>query len=311
MFQQLNAMNQLKELKSVQAQMGQRDQQRLGAAKTQYTQAQELLKAYNRSLDKQTLRQCMLLLTECIRASRSYPEPYILLSYIYQALGMTQLALKYLRVAEHLQPGHATVAKIRQAILEGFQAPIVKRSKPGGSAFQLLDLEELDYDALYDEVDESIAREVRVAMDIQIPVRPQASKELIAELEAHQQSLLQTLELLNSQLEVIEQEIDCNPLRSRLRLIESRWRQIVSMQELCRDFLGMKGTLLSLLTDVQMELFEAQPAEQKLESFLDQCDAIADKLDHFSEKGFQLAELQQDYDLLTEAITQLQDRLDA
>lgn len=308
---QLNPLGQLKDLKSAQSQVSQRDTQRQGAARTQYDQATELLKVYNRTLDKQTLRQCMLLLTECIRTSRSFPEPYILLGYVYHALRLPQLALKYLRVAEHLQRDNPTLIKLKQAILEGHQAPVVSRRKPGGSAFELLDLENVDHDALYDELESLIAREVQTAMDIPVPVRPTASKDVIAELTGYQGSLEQVLELVNTQLEIVEEEIDCAPLRSRLRLIESRWRQLTTLIEQCRNALELQRALLTAMSDIQIELFEPAPSEARLETFLDLCDAFADKIDEIDSKGLNISALKADYEALAEGINQLQDRLDS
>ncbi len=307
---QNNSFGQLKDLKTAQGQISQRDTQRQGAARTQYQQAEELLKAYNRNLDKQTLRQCMLLLTECIRTSRSFPEPYILLAYIYHALQMPQLAMKYLRVAEHLQRNHPTVIKLKQAILDGFQAPVVARRKSSSSGFQLHALEEVDYDDLYDELESLIAKEVQAAMNLPIPVRPEASKDLIQELKQHQDALEQTLDLVNGQLEIVEQEIDCAPLRSRLRLVESRWRQLATLSEQAQTGLELQRAIMTAMSDVQIEMFEPSPSEARLESFLDQCDAFADQIDMIESKGLGIVALKQDYEALVEGITQLQDRLD-
>ncbi|PKL76148.1 MAG: hypothetical protein CVV27_11765 [Candidatus Melainabacteria bacterium HGW-Melainabacteria-1] len=307
---QLKQLNQLGDLKEAQSILQQRDSQRYGAAQTLYTQAQDLLGAYNRSLDTQTLRQCMLVLTECIRASRSYPEPYLLLAYIYHALRLPQLALRYLRVVSHLQSDHPLLLKLQQAITDGYEAPLVQR-KSSSSGFALLDLEEVDYDALYDEVDAHIAREIRTVMDIPLPVRPQGSEELIADLQSWRVGIEQTLELLGSQLEVIEQEIDCGPLRSKLRLIENRWRQLTAMEEHSRQFLNLRQAMFFELALVQAEADQDHPSEQQLEGFLDHCDAWADQLDTLSSRGLDISELESEYARLVEAVTQLQERLDS
>ncbi|MEZ0372253.1 MAG: hypothetical protein ACAI44_24405 [Candidatus Sericytochromatia bacterium] len=314
MLKQLHQLSQLKDLDSTQAQLQQRDSQRHSAAQTLYAQAQDLLRTYNHSLDKQTLKQCMLVLTECIRASRSYPEPYLLLSYIYLALRLPQLALRYLRVVDHLQPKHPLLPKLKQAISEGFQAPVVRRMNPRGSrddGFALLDLESVDYDALYDEVDAQIAREIEATMNIPMPVRPTASEALIAELQGYRTNLEQNLNLISGQLDVLDQEIDCARLRSKVRLIETRWRQLLAMEEHSRQFLELGQRLRSAQADVWVEMAADEPSEASLERFLDQCDAFADLLDELSGKGLDISELEGEYSLLTDNITQLQERLDS
>lgn len=308
---QLGQLSQLKDLTSAKNQIQQRDQQRQGAAQTLYAQAQELLKTYNRTQDKQTLKQCMLLLTECIRASRSYAEPYILLAFIYQALGLPQLALKYLRVADHLKTDNPLLAKVKEAVATGYKAPVVPIGKSSPGSFALVDLDEVDFDALYDEVDDQIAREIEAVMNIPIPVRPTASETLIQELQGYRSNLEQTLELLGGQLEVLEQEIDCARLRSKLRLIETRWRQLLGMEEHCREFLALKKSLYRTQEQVWMELTEDTPSEANLEKFLDQCDGFADQLDGLSSKGFDITELESEYTSLADSITQLQERLDS
>lgn len=311
---QLSQLSQLKDLRSAKEQIQQRDQQRHGAAQTLFAQAQELLKTYNHNHDKQTLKQCMLTLTESIRASRSYADPYILLAFIYLSLGLPQLAIKYARVADHLKSGNPLLPKVKEAIANNFKAPTVKLGI-GGKAkkndFTLIDFENVDYDALYDEVDAQIAKEIENVMNIPMPVRPTASEKLIEELVGHRTALEGTLELLSGQLEVIEQEIDCARLRSKLRLIETRWRQLLAMEEHCRQFLALRKSLFRAQEMVWVELADPEPSETNLEKFLDQCDGFADQLDELQTKGLDITELETEYTNLSESITQLQERLDS
>lgn len=305
----LSQLSQLKDLRSAREQIQQRDQHRQGAAQTLYAQAQELLAAYNRDHDKQTLRQCMLALTEAIRAARSYDEPYLLLGFIYLSLGLPQLALKYVRVADHLQSRHPLLPKLKAAIAEGYQAPVVATGGKAKGDFSLIDFDQIDYDALYDEVDAQIGREIEAVMNLPIPVRPKASSSLIAQLAEFRTGLEGTLEVLSGQLEIVEQEIDCARQRSKLRLIETRWRQLLAMEEHCRQFLALRKSIQRVQEEVWIEL--ADPHEDRLETYLDQCDGFADELDALSSKGLDISELEAEYNTLTDSITQLQERLDS
>ncbi|MGE3726759.1 MAG: hypothetical protein AB7I41_14460 [Candidatus Sericytochromatia bacterium] len=302
----------LKTLKAAQSQLVQRDDMRMQAARSQYSQAQALLQEYNRSPDKTTLKQCMLLLTGCVRMQRNYAEPYLLLAYIYLALRLPQLSLKYLRVAQHLGSQDPLLGKIQAALQKGFQAPRVQTSRGKIQASQRLSAafsEETDYDALYEEVQGLLLREVRAAMDIPLPAGPTANPERLNALHRAGHQLSEAIELIQGQLEVLDQEMDCSELYRKLRSLESRLRLLASILEGSEQCVALMQTLNGLAQRVQTALMN--PSEQDLETFLDQCDSIADQLDGFTAKGWQIAELEAVYQALIDQITLLQDKLDS
>jgi len=297
----------LKTLKAAQSQLVQRDDMRLQTARTQYSQAQALLQEYNRSLDKATLKQAMLLLTGCARMARSYAEPYLLLAYIYLALRLPQLSLKYLRVAQHLGSQDPLLGKIQAALQSGFQAPSVKRQNNKAQAH--FGAADTDYDALYEEVQGLLVREVRAAMDIPLPAGPTANPERLNALHRAGHHLSESIALIQGQLELLDQEMDCSELYRKLRNLESRLRLLTQILEGSEQCVALMQTLNGLAQRVQTALLN--PSEMDLETFLDQCDSIADQLDGFTAKGWQIAELEAVYQALIDQITLLQDKLDS
>jgi DNA repair ATPase RecN len=53
------------------------------------------------------------------------------------------------------------------------------------------------------------------------------------------------------------------------------------------------------------------PNELGLENLLDQCDFLADQLDAFEQRGWNIAELESSYQGLLENLSHLQDKLDS
>lgn len=297
----------LKTLKAAQNQLVQRDDMRLQTARSQYSQAQALLQEYNRSLDKATLKQAMLMLTGCVRMARSYADPYLLLSYIYLALRLPQLSLKYLRVAQHLGSQDPLLGKIQVALQSGFLAPRV--NVQGSQRLAPVLSGETDYDALYEEVQGLLVREVRAAMDIPLPAGPTSNPERLNALHRAGHNLSESIALIQGQLEVLDQEMDCSELYRKLRNLESRLRLLAQILEGSEQCVALMQTLNGLAQRVQVAL--VTPTEQDLEIFLDQCDSIADQLDGFTARGWQITELEAVYQALIDQITHLQDKLDS
>jgi hypothetical protein len=243
----------LKTLKAVQNQLSERDSQRHSAARNQYSQAQSLLQEYNRSLDKQTLKEAMLLLTGCVRLARGFAEPYLLLSYIYLALKLPHLSLKYLRIAQNIGTPNPLLKKIQLALQTGFIAPSERTSK-SNPAWQIQNLQELDYDALYEEMQGLISTEIRAAMEIELPIGPTANPDVLNHLHRAGHSLSGTLELIQNQLDLIEQEIDCGELRIKLRMLESRLRILAQLLENSEQFVAVQERMNELNQRVLTEM---------------------------------------------------------
>ncbi|PIQ23230.1 hypothetical protein COW36_18960 [bacterium (Candidatus Blackallbacteria) CG17_big_fil_post_rev_8_21_14_2_50_48_46] len=299
-------LNNLQDLKAAQNRLVQRDDQRQTAARNQFEQARALLQEYNRSLEKQILREVMLMLIGCIRLSRSFPDPYLLLAYIYLSLRLPHLSLKYLKVAEHLQKEHPQIAKLKQALQTNFQAPLVRKNQPG---FQIQNLGEQDFDALYEEVLDQVKTEMRSAMEFPLPMGPTCDRSLLAQLHRSGNALSENLVLLQSQIEVLDQEIDCTELRRRIQPLESRVRLIAQVCEQSEQFISLEDMMRQSIQHIEMDLEKTN--DQHLEIWLDQCDGFADQLDHFSQKGWEIAPLELTYQNLLELLTALQEKLDS
>lgn len=302
--------DQLKTLKAAQRELEQREEMRLQAARNQFAQAQALLQEYNRNPDKNTLRQCMLQLTGCVSMMRSYPEPYLWLAYIYLVLGLPQLSLKYLRVAQHLGCQDPLLAKIQAALQNGFQAPRVKRAGAAThSQTPPQGLAETDFDALYEEVLGVIQTEMRAAMDIPLPLGPTADPGILTPLYRAGNRLSESISLIQGQLDLLDQEMECSELFRKLRGLESRQRMLAQLLEASEQCQALLQTMQGLSQRVSEALL--QPSEVALERFLDQCDSIADQLDAFSAQGWAITELEVVYQNLIDQITLLQEQLDS
>jgi len=115
--------------------------------------------------------------------------------------------------------------------------------------------------------------------------------------------------LIQNQIELLDQEIDCSDLRNKSRILESRLRLLGQILENSEQFIAVQELMQALNLRVVAEI--QAPNEQALEYCLDQCDSIADQLDSFATQGWNISEFETIYQELLDNLGQLQDKLDS
>ena len=82
-----------------------------------FNHAIDLLTEFQEKHDKVILLKAAHKLVESIRLEKNQIEPYFLLAYIFYILDNGKLALKYLKVAELIDPNFLEIKKLKSIIL--------------------------------------------------------------------------------------------------------------------------------------------------------------------------------------------------
>lgn len=293
----------LKALSGLQAQREQLDARRSRLSGDAYQQGLEAFARASRSdfQDREALRQALDAWFEAIKQQRSNPEPYISLGYLFLLLGDSRTAVMYLKAAQNIAPRHPDPPVLIELLLrEGRAEPAVSPAAAQGS------IDDESFEALEAELRDWLRR----IQTWQPPVPTPADQERLQLANCHQE-LAQALSEFQAQLIALEAEFDVSQLRARLRPLESKLQQYGQAIRLSEQFAELSATIQQLygLTRKASQDIGDEPLPD-LEQLLDDCDAIADRLEAIEAKGFDISPLSGPYEALCQAIEKLQDKLD-
>ncbi len=100
-------------VEAIQNQSAGREENSLSA----FNQAIELLLEFQETLDKTILVKAAHKLVDSLKFEKNHVEPYFLLAYIFFILDNGKLALKYLKVAELIEPNFPDIRRLKSVIL--------------------------------------------------------------------------------------------------------------------------------------------------------------------------------------------------
>jgi tetratricopeptide (TPR) repeat protein len=295
----------LKELSLQSQKLQSRNQLRQDDGKAEYHKAVGYLKVYISQPNRDMLLLAIQALMQASRLNRSNPMPYVLLGRLYWSMGLTELALRYLKASQFLAPDLPAVRELRELLTTG-QKPdtLSDEASPVG------DSEETDFDALYDELEKMIQTELQFVMGMNLDLKPSTEPDWIAALDEHLKRLRQSSMLISENLHLVDLEFDTSELKQLFRPVEKRLKQLENLSIQTQKISDLLTQILSTLALVDAQLNHSNFGETHLESILDQCDGFADQIDDFQSQGYSISSLEIQYEALVAKMEIWQDKID-
>lgn len=310
----------IQEMSSIQAQTSRLQAQRQTKSEQICAQGFHYLYAAEQTgfSDKNQLKLACDAFAEAIGQNRQSADAHFGMAYLLFLLKDYSLALHYLREALNLQPDHADA----RALLAEIQTQAEQSPKPAAAQKPRPPMPptvvEPDYDLLYEELEAHILAQARQCMAAPPPLPSLDLKERkrLRQALKEQQQHLQDFE---QQLELLAEEFDTAPLRSRLKPLEVTRKRLQQALELSTEMEGIQQDLLGLLERLPglgAEFAAAATAEQLvlprrlLEALMDMCDQLADRLDWMEQQKYPVASLVQLYEHLISEVEVLHEMQD-
>lgn len=278
--------------------------QRHNQANSEYQKGVVTLQQYVKNPQRSLLLEAIQHLMQASRFNRLDPLPYVLLGRVYWSMELKALALRFLRAAQSLSPDLPAVVELCELLTSG-KSP--QKWQPGLSSVQS---DELDYDALYDELEAHIQSEVQTVMNIRLPLHPTWQQDVILDLDESLQKLKQTELIIQENLQIVDQEIDTAELKQLMRPLFQRLKQIEMLYQHCLLFAQIWEVIYVLKGYVEERLGQDLIDDEGLEAALDQCDSLADQLDDLAQKGLAVGPLEKAYEEMTQKLAIWQEQLE-
>lgn len=246
-----------------------------------------------------------------LQRNRTSPRPYLALGYLFLLTGDRERARRYLGEAMRLDPG----SELARDLLESLDA-VRRVSLDAGDTLKRLQTQPAvsDYDALYEQLEAGIRTALQRLMQQPHPAQPSPDPEARAALAARSAELEGLASGFGSQITSLEAGLDTSALCQLLRPLEvliHRYRRACALSETFADILAeidaSKHQTRILIHRLQ---FRHEDVNRELELRLDDCDAIADRLDALSDQKVDIAAVESHYRELIELVNVLQELLD-
>lgn len=295
----------LKELSLQSQRLQSRNQLRQDDGKVEYQKAVDYLKVYISQPKRETLLLAIQTLMQASRLNRSNPMPYVLLGRLYWSMGLTELALRYLKASQYLAPDLPAVCELRDLLTTGQKPDTLSDFAP--SAGEGADP---DFDALYDELEIMIQSELQYVMGMTLALKPSTEPDWLEALSMHLQHLRQSSMLIAENLNLVDLEFDTSELKQLFRPVELRLHQLENLWQLAAQISNLLNQIVATVEIVETHLKHSNFVETDLESILDQCDSFADHIDELQSKGFSTLSLEHQYEILVTKLNLWQDQID-
>lgn len=245
-----------------------------------------------------------------LQQQRSNPEIYIGLAYLLISLQEFAQAYNYLQEGQRLAPGHPDILQMQTYLKQRTER--IQSRPPSAVPEVALPESELDYDALYDEVESQLQTVLAGLRREPLPAQPSLALIQASGLNQMYQQGQQLSVSLQRDLRVLHQEFDTAPL-------ERQMAQLNQWLKSCQRLLAGAQTLKKLSDELQAFRREIQEQTQRftqtgtvppVDDLLDHCDALADQLDEYDRLGYELKELLLSYEALVEELETLQNLID-
>lgn len=267
---------------------------------------------------------------DAIQHNRRNPDPYVGVAYLFLILGNTAKAIRYLNEARRVAPSHEKARLLLESILE--QQEIVKEDAQMAEEASLSaepdkaftsDLPVLgrdqDYDKLYDELEALLLEQSKALMNESVVAQPSFDPIALLPVRERSEELNRIYAHIDTQLKILDAEIDTSELRTRLRPLEVMKRRLELVLSTSTDYQEIRSRCQQAQTQSQRlyrqilavnSKASLSQVEEALEPLLDECDRIADALDAISNRGFDISPVEDDYQQLIGAVETCQDLLD-
>lgn len=261
--------------------------------------------------DKAPLKQAMRLFIQAARQRRTYVEPYIGLAYLSLLIDQKEVAQKYLQTALKIEPQNEDALRLQNYITEG------PEESPTDS-FSLPELEKpLDHDQLYDQLEKTLFHWIRELMKLEPPVATLKPEDLET-LQARTDELESRVLSFERQIGSLDKEFDTSELRRRMRPLEvmlQRGQRALEvseqMQLIQKQVQGLAETVKAINARLQNPTADLLARlENEMESVMDSCDWVADRLEQLDGQGHDISQLEHNYNILAAMIDQIRDVMD-
>lgn len=288
-----------------------------------HRQAQQIYQAGMRCLNqaqksgfenKPLLKEAATKLNQAIRLNRQDPHPYLSMAYLLMLLLKYPEALRYLKQAQTSATEHPKV----QEMLDLIQQLQKKASSPAAVAPAVPEAREtraaLPLWRSLSEAKMAIMAEVkRVMEEFRLP-QPDGSAENQAIFQRRSETLQAVLNQLESNLLNLSQTADTQeldlllgPIRSILKRFEKAIQICVDFQQLFKDIERVMLETSGCFESLAQQGLDASSLNPRLETILDDCDAIADRLDALAEQKIAIQPLEENYGKLVTYVQNFQD----
>lgn len=285
-------------------------QKRLSLSEKHYQEGlQALARAQQENYTQpQTLVSACESLIKAIQFGRSNPLPYVAMGFLMILINDRDRARRYLLEARRIDPANADA----QAYLEFLSRPVqaatpVAQATPGPS-FNTLDPDQIeagfDYDALYEETEAQIIREVRRLMSVHI-APPQADRNQHRKLRVLQEDVSKLINHCQTQIKILDQEFDTGELANLMRPLEQMSRRLTSVREVSKRFIHLDEAVKNQRDEVEALIVTLVKTstlpdglQQRIDQILDHVDKFADDLDGLEQAGHDIKPIQPDYEAL-------------
>lgn len=271
--------------------------------------------------DKSRLKKAVDGFTRSLQLNRRQTGAYIGMAYLYQLLGNPQGALPYLKSVLSLEPDHLDATQLLQSLLQQMQKTPTE-SSPELAITKSEPLQtDADYDALYDQVKLQMEKLLHQYLQQDSPSAT-ADVGRLHELQAQQKQLSDWIHHWESQLAILDQNMDVSELYQRLNVFGRLLAQFNHVINHSVRMLNLATQLEQANVQAHLQVLRCDdlqqyPAmlplmEQQLELLMDHCDRLANELDWLEASRIgDIAPLMKAYCQLLAAVGRFQSALDA
>lgn len=235
-------------------------------------------------------------------------EAHLGLSYVFLLLSNYSKAEYYLNQALSISPEHPDVHKL----LQFTQSQAID---PDATAVSH-ELDEDEFDALYDKVEFAIYTHIRTIMAApspQITLNLTTIKSMEQQLEDLEQAHLSIL----NQLVILDKEFDINELKQKLKPIELTLKRYEKVIKVSSIFANIEDEIkhhfkivCKLLKQLEGKKVTQKKLEQSVENLLDASEHFTEQLDYLDNKGYNIQILKDSHRELLDYIDRLQNTIE-
>lgn len=259
----------------------------------------------NNFTNRKQLQKAVKLFIQALRRYREQAEPLIGLGYIHILISDFQGAQKFLKQALNIEPDNQSAREL----MDYTHQPFIPEKAVD-------ELTADDFDELYDEAEAKIV--LLLQRVLKFPTENPPTLDTL-ELDAHFKEfgeVMSDFEELQNTFAILEIEFDIGELRIKVKPLE---KGIVRQQKYMRTSREFQATYKDILVTMKKITASTKAVQEEnlladiegqLHSFMDDCDRLADRLDAFDEQGINITPLEKTYEMIIQAVEQLQFTLD-
>ncbi|PIQ23793.1 hypothetical protein COW36_16845 [bacterium (Candidatus Blackallbacteria) CG17_big_fil_post_rev_8_21_14_2_50_48_46] len=268
--------------------------------------------------DSDLLKEACRKFIQSIQSNGKDERPHLALAYLFALIEDYPTAQLYLASAEGLAIDHPMIAAIRKIIREIQKMSTDSLPEGPQADSAALSAEDLDYDALYDEVEDDIKRWV-LEFSQHLNAHPSLRPDIIKNQRKTLEKLRETQDVINAKITRVEEEIDTTELVQALKPLEISQKRLeqalqttVELQALQTEMHNTQSSVGQISQEAQQteDAADIPVLEENIEVLLDHCDHFADQLDQYSERQLDLEILLKTYDRLVGALDDLRNLVD-